>query len=58
LDSLSATHVAYCLMGIAVMISQSILLFNVIKWAGTAYLIYIGIKSLRARKPPGRVEPC
>lgn len=46
-----AVHVAYCLMGIAVVISQSILLFNVIKWAGAAYLIFIGIKSLRARRP-------
>ena len=45
-----AVHVAYCLLGIAVVISQSILLFNVIKWAGAAYLIFIGIKSLRARR--------
>ena len=45
-----AVHVAYCLLGIAVVISQSILLFNVIKWAGAAYLIFIGIKSLRAAR--------
>ena len=45
-----AVHVAYCLLGIAVVISQSILLFNVIKWAGAAYLIFIGIKSLRAKR--------
>lgn len=45
-----AVHVAYCLLGIAVVISQSILLFNVIKWAGAAYLIFVGIKSLRARR--------
>lgn len=45
-----AVHVSYCLVGIAVVISQSILLFNVIKWAGAAYLVYVGVKALRAKK--------
>lgn len=44
-----ATHVTYCLLGIAVLISQSILLFNVVKYVGAAYLIYVGIRSLRAK---------
>ncbi len=43
-------HATYCLVGIAVVISQSILLFNAIKTAGAAYLIYVGIRSLRAQK--------
>jgi len=42
-------HIAYCLVGIGVLISQSILAFNIIRWLGAAYLIYLGIKSLRAR---------
>ena len=42
-------HVAYCLIGIAVIISQSILLFNIIKFIGAGYLIYIGIRSLLSR---------
>lgn len=42
-------HMAYCLLGIGFIISQSILAFNVIKFLGAAYLIYIGIKSLRAQ---------
>lgn len=42
-------HVAYSLAGIAVIISQSVLLFNLVKLLGAAYLIYIGIKSLRAK---------
>ncbi|PID30577.1 hypothetical protein CSA80_01070 [Candidatus Saccharibacteria bacterium] len=42
-------HVAYSLVGIAVLISQSIILFNAIKYIGAAYLVYIGIKSLRAK---------
>lgn len=46
----SIIHVTYCLVGIGAIISQSILLFNALKWLGAAYLIYIGIKSLRAKK--------
>ena len=45
-----AVHVAYCLVGVAVVISRSILLFNIIKWVGAAYLVYVGVKSLRASK--------
>ena len=45
-----ATHVTYCLLGIALVISKSILLFNVIKYFGAAYLLYIGIKSLLSKK--------
>ncbi len=43
-------HTTYSLVGIGAIISRSILLFNVIKWLGAAYLIYIGIKSLRAKR--------
>ncbi len=42
-------HVTYCLIGLATIISQSILLFNVIKYIGAAYLIYIGIKALQSK---------
>lgn len=45
-----AVHVIYSLVGIAVLVSRSVLLFNAIKWLGAAYLIYIGVKALRARK--------
>ncbi len=51
-----ATHVAYCLLGIGLLISQSILLFSVIKYIGAAYLLYIGYKSLKA-KPEREDEP-
>jgi RhtB (resistance to homoserine/threonine) family protein len=50
----AAIHVFYSLLGIGLIISQSILLFNIIKWAGALYLIYIGIMSLRSS--PGIVE--
>ncbi len=48
-------HITYCLIGIGVLISKSILLFNVIKWLGAGYLIYLGIKSLRA-KPKDKTD--
>jgi Putative threonine efflux protein len=42
-------HVAYCLVGIGVLISKSIVVFNLIRLAGAFYLIYLGIKALRSR---------
>lgn len=42
-------HVAYSLGGIAFIISQSIVLFSVLKTAAALYLMYIGIKALRAK---------
>lgn len=42
-------HVAYSLLGIGVIVSQSVLLFNLMKYAAAAYLIYVGYKALRAR---------
>ncbi|UVE16958.1 LysE family transporter [Pseudomonas sp. LS44] len=42
-------HVGYSLLGIGLIVSQSILLFNALKWLAAAYLLYIGIKALRAK---------
>ncbi|WEX88954.1 LysE family translocator [Sinorhizobium garamanticum] len=41
-------HVTYTILGLGLIISQSIYLFNIVKWCGVAYLVYIGIKALRA----------
>lgn len=43
-------HVGYSMLGIGWLISESIVLFNFIKLAGAAYLIYLGITMLRAKK--------
>ena len=51
-----AVHIFYCLAGIALVISKSIMLFNVIKYLGAAYLIYIGYKSLTAKKSRLQLE--
>ncbi len=42
-------HVTYSLVGIGLIISQSIVLFNIIKFIGAGYLIYIGYKSLTSK---------
>ncbi|PLY04083.1 MAG: lysine transporter LysE [Desulfuromonas sp.] len=42
-------HVAYTLLGIGLIISQSVQVFTLIKFVGAAYLIYIGWKSLGAK---------
>ncbi len=42
-------HVGYSLLGIGLIVSQSIVLFNALKWAAAAYLLYIGIKAIRAK---------
>ncbi|MHA7971399.1 LysE family transporter [Rhizobium sp. CAU 1783] len=43
-------HVTYTILGLGIIISQSLLLFGIIKWVGAAYLIYMGVMSLRAGK--------
>ncbi len=44
-----AIHVSYCLAGLAILISQSIVLFNILKWIGAAYLMYVGYKALKSK---------
>ncbi len=41
-------HITYSLVGIGLIISKSVVLFSAIKFVGAAYLIFIGIKSLRS----------
>ncbi|WP_213875258.1 LysE family transporter [Pseudomonas sp. dw_358] len=42
-------HVGYSLLGIGLIVSQSIVLFNGLKWLAAAYLLYIGFKAIRAK---------
>jgi threonine/homoserine/homoserine lactone efflux protein len=41
-------HISYTILGLGLIVSQSLMLFAMIKWAGVAYLVYLGIKSFRA----------
>ena len=42
-------HIIYCSVGLALIISKSILAFNVIKFLGAGYLIFIGIQSILSK---------
>ncbi len=42
-------HVVYCVFGLALIISKSIIVFNIIKFLGAGYIIYIGIMSLLSK---------
>lgn len=47
-------HVTYSLLGIGLVISQSIVIFNIMKIAGGLYLLYIGWSTFRS-KPTAEV---
>ena len=42
-------HIAAAVFGISALLAQSSVAFNIVKWAGGLYLIYIGIQALRSR---------
>lgn len=42
-------HASYAVLGIGAIIAHSIILFNIVKYAGAAYLIYIGVQALRSK---------
>jgi RhtB (resistance to homoserine/threonine) family protein len=44
----NSVHVIYSIIGIGYLVSQSVMLFSVVKLLGAGYLIYIGIKSIRS----------
>ncbi len=47
-------HVTYSLLGIGFLISQSVVLFTIIKLLGAFYLIWIGVKAIKSK--PAQVE--
>ncbi|MET0264777.1 MAG: LysE family transporter, partial [Duganella sp.] len=54
-------HVTYTLVGVGLLIQQSLWLFNATKLAGAIYLIYLGVKMLRTKSggtaTDGRIAP-
>jgi RhtB (resistance to homoserine/threonine) family protein len=42
-------HITYCMLGLAIVISHSTILFNLIKYAGASYLIYIGLSTFKSK---------
>lgn len=45
-------HVAAAAVGLSLLIAQSALAFNVVKYVGAAYLVYLGIRMLRREEQP------
>lgn len=54
-------HGTLSILGISILLMQSATAFAIVKYAGAAYLIWVGIKSLvaaiRRQRPPGAVSP-
>ena len=48
-------HIAYCILGVAILLTQSDGLFSAMKYLAAAYLAYLGVQSLRA-KPHSETE--
>jgi RhtB (resistance to homoserine/threonine) family protein len=44
-------HVTYTVLGIGLVVAQSIIAFTIIKWLGAAYLVWLGVHSMRAPPP-------
>ena len=42
-------HIAVVAAGVGVLVAESPLLFNVIRYAGAAYLVFLGVRQLRAK---------
>lgn len=49
-------HVAIVAAGLGLIVSQSEVLFNGIRYAGAAYLVFLGIRLIIARPSPGIAE--
>jgi threonine/homoserine/homoserine lactone efflux protein len=47
----SLVHTFFAAIGLSVIIAQSPVLFNIIKYAGAAYLFYIGVSMILSKSP-------
>jgi RhtB (resistance to homoserine/threonine) family protein len=43
------THTVWAMLGISAIVAASATLFSAIKWVGVAYLVWLGIQSLRSK---------
>ncbi|MFJ2031154.1 LysE family translocator [Streptosporangium sp. NPDC087985] len=49
-------HIAAAAAGLSYVIARSATLFNVIKWAGVVYLVYLGVRTLTGGQEPAARE--
>ena len=47
-------HIAYCAVGIALLLSRSPVAYNVLRIAGAVYLVYLGVQGIRNAGGSGR----
>ena len=47
----NVVHIAISVAGLGAVMATSALLFNGLKWAGAAFLVYLGVKTILARRP-------
>ncbi len=50
-------HGTYTILGISFLVAQSLLLFNLLKLCGAAYLLWLGITAIRAPAPEPPASP-
>ncbi|MDC0611650.1 LysE family translocator [Vibrio sp.] len=50
-------HITYSILGISHLLSQNMVIFNIIKYAGSAYLIYLGITGIFGSKNAFDAKP-
>src|ERR687885_2098316 len=52
----SLVHIAAAALGLSALLLSSALTFGVVKYAGAAYLIYLGVKTLLTKEEAGRAR--
>src|SRR5947208_5732931 len=52
----SLVHIAAAALGLSALLLSSALAFNVVKYAGAAYLIYLGVKTLLTKEKVGPTQ--
>jgi len=51
-----SVHVAYCFLGLGVLLKESHTALNVIRYLGAAYLAWVGVQALRAKPRAGDLD--